>query len=229
MNYCESIMVERIIVGPYFTNAYIISTAKKECFLIDPGGDPQTILQRLETLNMTPRTIAFTSGYLDHTSAAGEVKETYAERDVSITVGIHEADAQFLGAGAEEALRELYGSFGEAGIKAFEAMYAPLPEPDYLLTDGQEFFDYDFTVIHTPGFSPGSICFYSEERGVLFSGDSLLFKEIGRTDYPDSDRETLLKSVRDKLFSLPPETRVFPGRGPLTSLEREMANNPEFA
>jgi glyoxylase-like metal-dependent hydrolase (beta-lactamase superfamily II) len=94
-------MVERIIVGPYYTNAYIISTAKKECFLIDPGGDPQTILQRLETLNMIPQTMAFTSGYLDHTSAAGAVKDTYGQRDVDITVGIHEADAKFLGTGAE--------------------------------------------------------------------------------------------------------------------------------
>lgn len=221
-------MVERIIVGPYYTNAYIISTAKKECFLIDPGGDPQTILQRLETLNMTPQTIAFTSGYLDHTSAAGAVKDTYGERDIEVTVGIHEADAKYLGSGAEETLRKTYASFGEAGEKAFESMYAPLPEPDYLLTDGQEFFEYDFTVIHTPGFSPGSVCFYSEVRGVLFSGDSLLFKQIGRTDYPDSDREKLRESVREKLFSLPPETRVFPGRGPLTSLEREIANNPEF-
>lgn len=222
-------MVERIIVGPYYTNAYIISTAKKECFLIDPGGDAPTILQRLETLNMTPTTMVYTSGYLDHTSASREIQETYAERGVEITVGIHEADAKYLGETGERALRETYASFGEAGTKAFESMFAPLPEPDYLLQDGQTLMEYGFTVIHTPGFSPGSVCYYSEERGVLFSGDSLLFKQIGRTDFPEGNRETLIASVRDRLFVLPPETRVFPGRGPLTSLEREMNNNPEFA
>jgi glyoxylase-like metal-dependent hydrolase (beta-lactamase superfamily II) len=143
-------------------------------------------------------------------------------------VGIHEADAKFLGAGAEATLRETYASFGDAGIGAYESMYTPLPEPDYQLQDGQSVMEYDFVVIHTPGFSPGSVCYYSEERGVLFSGDSLLFKQIGRTDFPEGNREQLIQNVRERLFTLPPETRVFPGRGPLTSLEREMHNNPEF-
>jgi glyoxylase-like metal-dependent hydrolase (beta-lactamase superfamily II) len=87
-------------------------------------------------------------------------------------------------------------------------------------------FESDLRVIHTPGHTKGSISLYSLSQGVLFSGDTLFFEGIGRTDTRDGDAKAILSSIQKKLITLPPETRVFPGHGPFTTIEREIKNNP---
>ena len=83
--------------------------------------------------------------------------------------------------------------------------------------------------METPGHTPGSLCFYSEKEGVLFSGDTLFFDGVGRTDLPGGSDKKLRESIEKKIAVLPPETRVFPGHGPFTTVERESAGQPVFS
>lgn len=218
-------MVERIIVGPLYTNAYVISTGKKECMLVDPGADSQEILARLEILNVVPTAIVFTHGHLEHTGAAQAIIEHYAERDVKIEVGIHRSDRPYLPPKGKDTNLELFRPFGRDAMNVFETLFHELPKPTFFLKDGDQVLESDFVVMHTPGHSQGSVCLYSEERQMLFSGDTLFFKTVGRTDVVGSDLKKMTKSIRNVLFELPPETRLFPGHGPNSTLEREIEFN----
>lgn len=219
-------LINRVIVGPMFTNAYVVSIGKKECVLIDPGADAAVILQRLETMNLIPQAILFTHGHIDHTSAARSIVHHYADRDQKVSIGIHRDDSRFLGEESPHANMELFSSLGENALSALDTFDHDVPEPEFYFTDGDFLLDSDLQVIHTPGHSPGSICFYSEARQVVFSGDTLFFNTIGRSDFPGGDSDKVLESVEKRLFELPDETRVFPGHGPLTTIEREKMNNP---
>jgi glyoxylase-like metal-dependent hydrolase (beta-lactamase superfamily II) len=218
-------MVERIIVGPLYTNAYVISTGKKECMLLDPGADSEEILRRLEILNVIPTAIVFTHGHLDHTSAAQDIIDHYEERGIKIDVGIHRSDRPYLPPKGKDTNRALFKPLGPEAVSTFNALYKALPKPNFFLKDGDPVLDTDFTVIHTPGHSQGSVCLYSEERNALFSGDTLFFKTVGRTDVVGGDIKKLTKSIKNVLFDLPPETRLFPGHGPNSTLEREIEYN----
>ena len=208
-----------------YTNAYIVSTGKKECIIIDPGADTKMLIQRLEAMNLLPKAIVLTHGHLDHTSAARGVIEHYAQRDYHVPVGIHEADASFLGEATADTNHEMFSRFGEPGLTAFQTFETDVPEPEFFLKEGDSLHNSDFVVMHTPGHSGGSVCLYSESRNALFSGDTLFFNTIGRTDLPSGDAEQLNQAITQRLFELPPETRVFPGHGPLTTIEREIKNN----
>ena len=218
-------MVERIIVGPLYTNAYVVSTGKKECMIIDPGADAELLLSRLEILNVVPTSIVFTHGHLDHTSAAQAILDHYSDRVEKIEVGIHRSDRAYLPPKGEQTNKELFKALGPEAVDAFKHFYTALPKPTFFLKDGDQVLDTDFVTLHTPGHSQGSCCLYSEERNALFSGDTLFFKAIGRTDVVGGDLNKLTKSIRKTLFELPPETRLFPGHGPNSTLEREIANN----
>jgi hydroxyacylglutathione hydrolase len=218
-------MVERIIVGPLYTNAYVISTGKKECILVDPAADAQEILARLEILNVIPTAIVFTHGHLEHTSASLAIVQHYAERGLKIEVGIHRSDRPYLPPKDKETNTALFKPFGKEATKVLKQLSTELPKPTFFLKDGDPLLDTDFVVLHTPGHSQGSVCFYSEERQMLFSGDTLFFKTVGRTDVTGGDLKKLKKSITSILFELPPETRLFPGHGPNSTLEREIEFN----
>lgn len=218
-------MVERIIVGPLHTNAYVFSFGKKDCIIIDPGADSEKILRVLGVLNMVPKGIVLTHGHLDHTSAGARIALHYASLGEPVPIAIHEADAVFLGPGSEEHNRAQF-SLIDPGANLFRELYTPLPAPDVLMKEDDTVLGTDLRVIHTPGHTPGSICLYSESQGILFTGDTMFFKGIGRSDLPGGDGRLLLKNIAEKLFTLPPETRIFPGHGPNTVLEREKNHNP---
>lgn len=219
-------MIERIVVGNLYTNSYIASVSKKECLLIDPGADVEKLIQRLEAINMTPLAIVFTHGHLDHTGAATGIIEHFARRDVQVQVGIHKADTSFLGASGVEANRTTFEFFGDRGMAAYEELIKPLPEADFYFDEGDTLLDTDLTIMHTPGHTRGSVSIYSETRKVVFSGDTLFFHSIGRTDVPLGDEKSLKEAIEERLFKLPEETRLFPGHGPVSTIEREIMNNP---
>lgn len=219
-------MVERIIVGPLHTNAYVYSISKKECIVIDPGADPVLLKDKLDAINMRPRAFIFTHGYLDHISACLALMQAYDEFDLNIQVGIHEADLHLLGKGGLTEQHSLFHATGNLNI--YNLLETDLPNATFTYSDGDSILDTNLQIIHTPGRSLGSVCFYDESQSLIFTGDTLLFKTIGKTNLPEADRATLLDSVRSRLFPLPPETVVFPGHGPRTTIERELKNNPVF-
>jgi hydroxyacylglutathione hydrolase len=208
------------------TNCYIYSNGKKECIVIDPGGSELRIVSNINMLKMIPAGIALTHGHFDHTAAAGKLKNFYGKEGIDIPIAIHKADKSFLGKKAEKTNRETLINLGLDDPDEYRDFFSDLPEPDVILKEGDMVFNTDLVVLETPGHTKGSICLYSEKDALLFSGDSLFFMGIGRTDLPGGDEKTLIDAIRNKLLTLPPETRVFPGHGLDTTIEREIKGNP---
>jgi len=203
-------LIETLSVGPYGTNCYLWAATHGGCaVVIDPGDDGVRILRRVKDLVLDVTCIVLTHGHHDHTGALKELKDaTGAE------IAMHVADADML---RNNTLAAMLG---------LKACY-PLP-PDKQLEDGQKVVvgGVEFSVLHTPGHSRGSICLLGD--GVVFTGDTLFQAGIGRTDLPGGNYTELIDSIESKLLSLPDNTRVYPGHGPSTTIGDEKRNNPFF-
>lgn len=197
--------VKTIPAGPLETNCYIVvDEAAGKAMVVDPGDEPDRLLELTEGLEVPY--VVMTHGHFDHVGAVAELKEATGAR-----LAMHRDEA-----GTYSSVRE------QALLWGFDL--DDLPEPDLLLGEGDrlEVGGLGFTVLHTPGHSPGGICLYGE--GILLSGDTLFAGSIGRTDFPGGSLEELKRSFR-RLMELPADTRVLPGHGPATSIERERRFN----
>jgi hydroxyacylglutathione hydrolase len=221
-------MVERVVVGPWKTNCYIYSSTKKECIVIDPGGSESEIASRVDVLNMVPVGIVLTHGHVDHLAALGKLRDSYAARGYSLPIAINAADRRFLGTGGRETHREDLEFIGLDEMSFFGVDADELPKADVRLKEGDRVFNMDLVVLETPGHTPGSVCLYAEKEGILFSGDTIFFDGVGRTDLPGGSEKKLRESIEKKIALLPPETRIFPGHGPFTTVEREKRGNAYF-
>jgi len=199
-------------LGPFGSNCFVVGSEKtKEGMIIDPCAESDTIMDSVRQLGLTIKLIVATHAHPDHIMALGEVKEAtgapFAMHEAESTGGITQGMARILGL-------FMTGSFG------------PPPKPDMLLKDGDliEIGDLSFTVLHTPGHSPGGISLYG--HGVVFSGDTLFNFGIGRTDFPGCSYQKLMDSIHSKLMTLPDETVVLPGHGPQTTIAAERKWNP---
>jgi glyoxylase-like metal-dependent hydrolase (beta-lactamase superfamily II) len=200
------LILKQLTVGRFASNCYIVgSESDKEGMIIDPGASTKQILSDVKELGLNIRLIVLTHGHMDHIGAVKGVKEaTGAE------VAIHADDARFL--------RRL-------SLSTVYNLSFPSP-PDRLLKDGDsiDIGDLHFTVLHTPGHSPGGICLLG--HGVLFSGDTLFNYGIGRTDFPGGSHDQLMNSISTRLMALPDDTVVYPGHGPGTTIGIERRGNP---
>jgi len=219
-------MIERLIVGPLYTNCYFYSFNKKDCLIIDPGAEPLRIITALEALNLIPVGIVLTHGHFDHTLGCHSIKRHFEKRGIVIKIAIHSADRTYLGRSGERNNRKHFTFLGAETAQLFDELFEKLPEPDLLLKQGTNVFKSGLVVVETPGHTPGSICLYAKKEGILFSGDTLFFESIGRTDLPGGSQALLSKSLKEKILKLPPATNIYPGHGPLTTLERELKGNP---
>lgn len=204
-------ILKALELGMFASNCYIVgSEATKEGMIIDPGAEGDVILEHAKELGLDIKLIAATHAHIDHVGALRAVKEA-----TGATFAIHEADAN------QKVMQGMTRMLG-----ALTRSLSPPPKPDRLLKDGDtlEIGDLSFTVIHTPGHSPGGISIYG--HGVVFSGDTLFNFGIGRTDFPGCSYEKLMDSIHSKLMTLPDETIVLPGHGPHTSIAIERQYNP---
>lgn len=202
-------LIERLEVGIFCENCYLVACQETlEGVIIDPGDDADKILTRVEALKLKIKHILITHAHLDHVQALAEVKERVAR-----PVFMHRDD-QFL-------LDNL-----QVQAAAFGLTISRIPEVDQYINEGEliGFGNVSFNVLHTPGHSRGSVSFVTD--GAAFVGDALFAGSIGRTDLPGGDFETLIASIRSKLFPLGDETVVYSGHGPETTIGREKASNP---
>jgi len=202
-------IIRTLEVGALRTNCYlVVAEPSRQAVVIDPGGNADVILAALRELEATVRLIPLTHFHFDHIMAAPEVR-----RATGAPLAIHEAEATLL---AQPPALFRFAYPDTPGLTA-----------DRLLRDGDEltFGEVTLQVLHTPGHSPGSVCLYCAEENAVFTGDTLFAGDVGRTDLPGGNARQLTASLR-RLLTLPAETRVFPGHGPASTLERERRLNP---
>ena len=204
--------IQTIPVGPLQCNCSILlDEATGEALVIDPGDEPEKILQALEAMKARPVALLHTHAHFDHISGTRGVKEK-----TGAAIRLHPADQPLY-----DALPDQAAMFG---IPAGE----PLPI-DAPIADGEtiSFGGHSVTAIHTPGHTPGSTCYLlSGERPALFAGDTLFRRSIGRTDLWGGDTDTILDSIRTRLYSLDENTPVVCGHGPGTTIGEEKRANP---
>lgn len=220
-------MIEALVVGAMSTNAYIF-TSGDTCLLIDPGGDADAIVDALDKIDKIPSMVVCTHGHLDHIAALGQIVNHYLARGKRPRVAVHELDAKYFGAQAYETHKKSFDSLGIMGSAYFDSLFKPVPAPDLLLKPGAVIPNTTLNVLHTPGHTRGSICLYDSGQMVLFSGDTLFQEGIGRTDLPDGDSSSILKSIADHILLLPEDTLVYPGHGGTTTIAWEKTHNPFF-
>lgn len=201
--------IDVLEAGPLMVNCYILHENSK-CVIIDPGGEFAKISGYIEKSGFEPLAIFNTHGHFDHIGAVAQLREKY-----NIDFYLHESDLFLVQESKNHGVL-----FGVNNVQ--------VPEVDKYVKDGDSF-DFDgikFSAIHTPGHSPGGVCYYFEKEKALFSGDTLFDISIGRTDFPYGDMEMLVKSIKNKIFTLGDNISIFPGHGGKTNIKREKAANP---
>ena len=204
------IIIETIPVGPLQCNCTILGDlVSRKAIVVDPGGDSEILLERLVELNLQVERIIHTHAHLDHFLASGKMKEATGAK-----LALHREDL-FLWDMLEDQCR------------MFGIPFEPPPPPDQWLENEEEIDlnDLQGKALHTPGHTPGSMCFLFESQKLLIAGDTLFQGSIGRTDLWGGDFKKIEKSIQEKLYTLDEETSVITGHGESTSIGHEMRAN----
>jgi glyoxylase-like metal-dependent hydrolase (beta-lactamase superfamily II) len=201
-------IVRAITVGPFQENCYLlVDEASRDAVLVDPGDEPERLIEAVEREKVTLRAVWITHAHLDHVGGIAGVVRRF-----TVPVYLHPLD------------RELYEGAAEQGRQYGVRIEAP-PPPDHELADGDTLAvgSLSFGVIHVPGHAPGHVAFVGE--GVTFGGDCLFAGSIGRTDLPLCDGRAMQKSLQ-RFAGLPAGMVVYPGHGPATTIDEELRTNP---
>lgn len=198
-------------LGPMQTNCYILYKEDHSCLIIDPGEEGDKLIKYLQEKKLNPEGIVLTHAHFDHIGAVDIVRDAY-----NLPVYLHQNEKEWLSNPALNLSDFMQG--GKITIK----------EADRIITEEQDLTvgTFRFQVLETPGHSPGSISLYFQDDQLVVAGDALFFGSIGRTDLPGGNHAKLIESIHQKLLSLPEETSVLPGHGPVTSIGNEMDSNP---
>jgi glyoxylase-like metal-dependent hydrolase (beta-lactamase superfamily II) len=202
-------IIEKLTVSPILENCYIVADeGSNNGIIIDPGDEADRILRKVETLGLHIDKIVNTHAHVDHICAVQSVKEALGAKFY-----LHPAERMHL--------PHLLESAAKYGIPN-----ARIPEVDIELFDGDviAFGAQTLKVVHTPGHTPGHCIFIAGDD--VFCGDLIFSGSIGRTDFPGGDYPTILNSLETAILTLPPETRLHPGHGPITTVAIEREYNP---
>jgi hydroxyacylglutathione hydrolase len=210
-----SLFLDVFAVGPIQANCMLLGDVDAgELVVIDPGEEGERIAERVRASGLRPTMILHTHGHLDH---AGGTAELARKLDPGLPIGLHPDEI------------ELYRNLPMQAQMFGLEVEAP-PEPDLWFEQGQTLAvgGLELEVRHTPGHSPGSVCFVvsGADEELVVAGDVLFAGSIGRTDLMGGSFPVLERSIRSQLYTLPDETRVICGHGPDTTIGREKATNP---
>jgi hydroxyacylglutathione hydrolase len=204
-------ILEALTVGPFQENCYIVGDeATGVGALVDPGDEATRIALAVEQTGLEVDRILITHTHIDHVGAVAALVDEYA-----CPVLMH--------AEAEPMLQQLPAQAMMMGLR-----FGEVPAVDRHIEDEEtlEVGALRLRALHTPGHAPGHLAFHLEGEGLVFAGDALFAGSVGRTDLFGGDMEALLRSISERLMTLPDETRVLPGHGPETTIGAERANNP---
>ncbi|WP_377888522.1 MBL fold metallo-hydrolase [Alkalihalobacillus sp. R86527] len=203
---------KQLAVGPVQANAAIIWNGERDALIIDPGAEGNKISGEVERLGLKPVAVLLTHAHFDHIGAVDFIRNHYG-----IPVYLHKKEAEWM---EDPALN---------GSSLFPMVEDIVAKPaDELIEQERKLAIESFSidVYETPGHSPGSVSFYFEDLDVVFSGDALFQGSIGRTDLPLGNHDQLIRSIHKRLLTLPENTIVASGHGPVTTIEQEMTSNP---
>lgn len=202
--------IEKFVTGIISTNCYlVINEETKQTVVIDPAACPAYLMGHIKSEGLQVEAILLTHGHFDHIMGIGDLRIEFP-----VPVYAHEGDWETL---LDPSLN-LSISYTD-GYTFDGATY---------VRDGQtlELAGASFQVIHTPGHTPGGVCYYLENEKVLFSGDTLFQNSVGRTDFPNSSMSDLIRSLREKVMALPDDVKVYPGHMGETTIGHERKHNP---
>ncbi|MCL4457507.1 MAG: MBL fold metallo-hydrolase [Nitrospirae bacterium] len=200
-------LIKSVVVGPLQVNCFVVADEKsKKALVIDPGDEPDRIMDMIKENGLKIEYIICTHGHFDHVGAVSDLK-----KETGAKVLIHKDELEIY-----DAAKDMAAFWGYD--------LDPLPDPDVLANDGDVIRagDLEFDVFHSPGHSPGGICLYGHETAI--TGDTLFAGSIGRTDFHGGDINKLKESFK-RLMSLPEDTRVLCGHGAETTIGREKREN----
>ena len=202
--------VDCLELGALPTNTYLVwNTETRECVLIDPSDGCEQIERRLREKDLKPAAIYITHGHDDHIGSVNDLKRRYG-----LLVYMMKEEEEF----TESVQYNLSMVFGHPRVI----------EPDMFFVDGQEVsvLGTKMRALLTPGHTPGGGCYYFPEEKMVFTGDTLFCESVGRSDFPGGSASALIRSIRDKLMTLPDDVSVLPGHGPLSNIGHERRYNP---
>ena len=206
--------IKSFTFNPFQENTYIAYDETKECIIVDPGcydAKENGILKEfIEQNNLNPVALVNTHCHLDHVFGNKFVADTY-----NLSPVMHKLDLPML-------------EYAPLAAKKYGVHLGELPDVKEFVEEGDvlKFGNSEFEVVFTPGHAPGHICLVNKVENITLSADVLFHLSIGRTDLPMGDHETLLTSIREKLFTLDDTMVIYPGHGPKTSIGFEKENNP---
>lgn len=203
--------IEIIPVTAFQQNCSLIWDDEKNAAIIDPGGEAEKLIGRIEELGLNLEAILLTHAHLDHVGAAEQVKQHFG-----VEIWGSQEEDRFL----FDSLPEQSQRFGMPMIHAFL--------PDRWLHEGETIHAGGgiFEILHLPGHTPGHIGFIEKQKKAAFTGDVLFQGSIGRTDLPGGNYTQLISAIREKLFKLNGDMIIIAGHGPYTTIEHEKTNNP---
>ncbi len=206
--------IKSFVFSPIEENTYLLYNEFGNCVIIDPGcyydAEKEQLAQFIKQMGLTPQMLLNTHCHLDHVFGNKYVAETY-----KLNLQLHHKEKAVLD------FAPTSGLMYNMPFDNYSGQFIYLKEGDKILLDKDE-----LEIIEAPGHSPGHICFYCKAQNFLIGGDVLFNRSIGRTDLPGGDHQTLLNSIRQKLFVLPDETIVYSGHGAVTTIGEEKKENP---
>jgi len=200
--------------NPVQENTYLLYNEERECIIIDPGcyfdAEKEELKSYIQVNNLQPRLLLNTHCHLDHVFGNKFIAEEY-----NLTLKAHLLEKEIL------ELAPASGLMFNLPFDNYQGEVIYLEEGESISLGEDK-----LKIIHAPGHSPGSICFYCEKQHFIIGGDVLFQNSIGRTDLPYGNHEDLLRNIKGKLFLLPEDVKVYPGHGPATTIGEEIKNNP---